>query len=196
MKKTRLEYPQLLNKRKILLLGKNSTLGKKLYREIDKNKFLILQTSRKELNFQNSNCKKKLNKILNKNKPDIIINMIGKFELNETSNFDVVKINVLPTWLLIDFYLKKRNKKKIKIIIIGSSSYSSPRKRYMLYASSKSALNSLVRSAKENFHNTQIDIKIFNPRTFGGKHLSNFKKVINEDINKVAKSIYRYISLK
>ena len=40
----------------------------------------------------------------------------------------------------------------------------------------------------------KVDIKILNPRTFGGKHLKHFKKIINEDVNKVAKLIYRYIS--
>lgn len=195
MKKIHLEYPLLLSKKKILLLGKNSTLSKKLFNEINRNNFEVVRCGRNEINFLNSDYKKKLNKILNKNRPDIIVNLIGKFELNNKSNFDIVRLNLLPTWQLIRYFMNKKSKKKIKIIIIGSSSHSSPRKKYMLYASSKTALNNLARSAKEFFSNSNIDIKIFNPRTFGGKHLSNFKKVINEDINKVAKSIYRYINL-
>ena len=33
----------------------------------------------------------------------------------------------------------------------------------MLYAASKTALNNLVKSAKENFKNSKVDIKILNP---------------------------------
>jgi len=63
----------------------------------------------------------------------------------------------------------------------------------MLYASSKAALNSLVKSAMEYFSDTKMSIKIFNPTTFGGKHIDGFNKKTNIDANKVAKGIYRYI---
>ncbi len=195
MKKIHTEFPQLLNnKKKILLLGKNSTLCKNFLTRIDKEKFDIFLYGKKNINFLNKKDDKKLHQILKRIQPDIIINFIGKFELNSRSNMDLFKINISPTWELISFYLKKKNDKKIKLLIIGSSSQSSPRKKYMLYAASKTALNNLVRSAKENFKNSKVDIKILNPRTFGGKHLKHFKKVINEDVNKVAKLIYRYIS--
>ena len=64
----------------------------------------------------------------------------------------------------------------------------------MLYASSKSALNSLVNSAIEYFDKSKIHLKIINPKTFGGKHLGKFKKKVNEDINKVVKLVDKYIS--
>ena len=41
---------------------------------------------------------------------------------------DLFKINISPTWELISFYLKKKNDKKIKLVVIGSSSQSSPKK--------------------------------------------------------------------
>ena len=63
----------------------------------------------------------------------------------------------------------------------------------MLYAASKAALNSLVKSAIEYFSDTKMIIKIFNPSTFGGKHIDGFNKKTNVDANNVAKDIYRYI---
>ena len=112
MKKIHIEYPLLLNKKKILLLGKNSTLSKKLFNEINRNNFEVVRCGRNEINFLNSDYKKKLNKILNKNRPDIIVNLIGKFELNNKSNFDIVRLNLLPTWQLIRYFMNKKSKKK------------------------------------------------------------------------------------
>ena len=193
MRKILSESHQLLNK-KVLILGKNSTLSKSIYKKINKDKFTVLRIGKTELNFLKSNYKRNLKKILKTFKPDIIINCIGKFSLNKNSNMDLFQINLLPTWEIIKFYLKNKTNKKVRILIIGSSSYSSPRKKYMLYASSKSALNSLVKSAIEYFDKSKIQLKILNPKTFGGKHLGTYKKKVNEDINKVVKLVDKYIS--
>ena len=121
MKKIHTEFPQLLNKKKkILLLGKNSTLCKNFLTRIDKEKFDIFLYGKKNINFLNKKDDKKLHKILKRIQPDIIINFIGKFELNSRSNMDLFKINISPTWELISFYLKKKNDKKIKLLIIAS----------------------------------------------------------------------------
>ena len=66
----------------------------------------------KNINFLNKNDDKKLHQILKRIQPDIIINFIGKFELNSRSNMDLFKINISPTWELISFYLKKKMIKK------------------------------------------------------------------------------------
>ena len=193
MRKILSESHQLLNK-KVLILGKNSTLSKFIYKKINKDKFIVLRIDKTELNFLKNNYKKNLKKILKKFKPDIIINCIGKFSLNKNSNMNLFQINLLPTWEIINFYMKNKTNIKVRILIIGSSSYSSPRKKYMLYASSKSALNSLVNSAIEYFDKSKIHLKIINPKTFGGKHLGKFKKKVNEDVNKVVKLVDKYIS--
>ena len=193
MKKILSGSHQLLNK-KILIFGKNSTLSNFIYKKINKDKFDVLRIGRTEVNFLKNNYKKKLKIIIQKFKPDIIINCIGKFSLNKNSNIDLFQINLLPTWEIIKYYMDNKSEKKVSILIIGSSSYSSPRKKYMLYASSKSALNSLVKSAIEYFDKSKIQLKILNPKTFGGKHLGTYKKKVNEDINKVVKLVDKYIS--
>tara|TARA_B110000196_G_scaffold33903_1_gene25557 strand:- start:2719 stop:3312 length:594 start_codon:yes stop_codon:yes gene_type:complete len=194
MKKIRSEYPQLLkNKKKILILGKNSTLSKELYNLIKNDNFYIDKVDKKEINFIDDDSSQKLKKKITVFNPDIIINFIGKFDLNAKATKNILLLNILPTWQILKIFLNKKINKKINLIIIGSSSFNSPRKRYMLYAASKAALNSLIASAIEYFLDTKLNVKIFNPATFGGKHIKSFNKKVNEDINNVAKSIYRYI---
>ena len=194
MKKTHSEYLQSSkNKKKILIFGKNSTLAKKVYDEIKNDNYQIYRITKKEINFIKEKYSIKLRKKILKLNPDIIINFIGKFDLNDKASKNILLLNILPTWEIIRIFLHKKIIKKTTLIIIGSSSYRSPRKKYMLYASSKAALNSLVKSAIEYFSDTKMSIKIFNPTTFGGKHIDGFNKKTNIDANKVAKGIYRYI---
>lgn len=183
---------QTLNK-KILIFGSNSTLAKELILLLNKKKFRLQKLNSNQINFLSTTVKKRIDYYLNK-KPDIIINFVGKFELNKNSNEKVLFLNVMPTWLIIKYYLKKNIKRRVRIICVGSNSQNSPRKNYMLYAASKTALNNLVDSCNDYFKNTKLSVKIFNPKTFGGKHLNAFKKKIDVTPSQVAKRIFRYIT--
>ncbi len=194
MKKTHLEFRQSLKNKTILIIGSNSTLAKEFFKIIDNTKFNIIKVNRKYLNFNENYNSLKLRKILDRFKPDFILNFIGKFSVNKSANRNILFSNILPTWEIIKYFQFKKVKKKINIIILGSSSYKSSRKKYILYAASKSGLNSLCKSAKEFFLKTNVSIKIYNPSTFGGKHLGNYVKKSNTDVNLVAKKIYKYIN--
>ena len=194
MRKTHLESHQLLESKKILIFGSNSSLAKELLKINNKQKYLWIKISRKHLDFNSNYKSSKLIKLLDKIQPSIIINLIGKFDTNRNADKSLLISNILPTWEIIKYFQKKKIKKKINILILGSSSYKSPRKNYMLYAASKAGLNSLCKSAKEFFSFSNITIKIFNPSTFGGKHLGKYAKKSNIDINLVAKKVYRYIN--
>tara|TARA_B100001175_G_C19422724_1_gene596967 strand:- start:238 stop:798 length:561 start_codon:yes stop_codon:yes gene_type:complete len=183
-----------LKNKKILIIGANSYLAKQVIKIIDKSKFLITKVYKKKLNFNKNYKSSKLRKILKSTEPDIIVNFIGKFSLNHEANQNILTSNILPTWEIIKFFQVNESKKHIKIIILGSSSHKSPRKKYMLYAATKSALNSLCKSAEEFFADSKVSIKIYNPSTFGGKHLGKFAKKSNININLVAKKVYKYIN--
>jgi len=114
MKKIHLEYSQSSKiKKKILILGKNSTLSKELYNLIKKDNFDIERTSKKEINFKSDNFKIKLKKKLSSFNPDIIINFIGKFDLNEKATKDLLILNILPTWEILKIFFYKKIKKKL-----------------------------------------------------------------------------------
>lgn len=192
MKKILSGLIQLSNKVEILIIGSNSTLAKEFIKLVNKKIYKISVLNKKKLNFFSNDAKKKLGYYLKK-KPDIIINFIGKFELNLKAESKILYLNVIPTWIIIKYFLLKKITKKTTLICLGSSSYSSPRKNYILYAASKNALNHLVRSGNEYFKDSKLSIKIFNPKTFGGKHLNQFRKKQDVEPNEVAKKIYRYI---
>lgn len=193
MRKILTESPQLLNKKKLLIFGKNSTLAKDLLKTLDKKNFDLVLLGKKQLNFLSTNVEKKISNCIKKNNPDIIINFIGKFELNNKADKDILMLNLYINWLIIKFYLNKKIPKKISLIFLGSNSSNSPRRNYMLYAASKTGLNNLIKSSLDYFNKTKLSLKIFNPKTFGGKHLNKFKKKINIDSYQVAKMIYNYI---
>ena len=106
---------------------------------------------------------------------------------------------ILHFWDLVNYYRNKK-KKKIKIFIIGSSAYNKPRKNYILYVASKSALNSIVKSAKDLFFKTNIEIDIINPpamkstmrdKFFKGNKFNKKNSKIEIDPNIIAKKIIR-----
>ena len=148
--------------KKIIIIGSNSGLAKSIIKLLEKSNFLIFKISRKEIDFEKKNSKLKLNSYLKKINPNIIVNCVGIFKNNNFDFETIFKINTKVTWDLIDYY-RNNEKQKVKIFVIGSNAHNKARRNYILYASSKSALNSIVKSAKELFVKTNIEINIINP---------------------------------
>ena len=169
--------------KKIIIIGSNSGLAKSIIKLLEKSNFLIFKISRKEIDFEKKNSKLKLNSYLKKINPNIIVNCVGIFKNNNFDFETIFKINTKVTWDLIDYY-RNFEKQKVKIFVIGSSAYNKARRNYILYASSKSALNSIVKSAKELFLKTNIEINIINPPAMKSNMRDKFFQV-----NKLKKKI-------
>jgi short-subunit dehydrogenase len=167
--------------KKILILGSDGDLAKSIIENIDKKKNKIYKLNKKNINFNHSNSKKKIFFQLKKINPDIIINCIGYFDIN-IGDFDkIIKSNIYPTWVIIQYYLINNNF-KVKIFSIGSSCNNKPRKNYILYAASVTALNNMISSSKELFQGTNININIINPKAFKSKLRTKALKLLK--INK------------
>ena len=161
--------------KKILIIGSDGNLAKCIIKEIEDLDFKLFKISRKEINFNSSRSRSLLNRLLEKIKPNIIINCVGVFKNNNFDFESMFKINTKISWDLIDYYRLKK-KKKIKIILIGSNAYNKPRKNYILYVASKSALNSIVKSSKDLFLNSKITLEIINPPAMKSKMRDKFYK--------------------
>lgn len=148
--------------KKILILGANGDLAQALIKNLNKSIFKIYKLKKKNINFFNINSKTKLFYYLQKNKPDIIINCIGLLEDNKGDFTKIFKANLYPSWLLVNYFIKNKNL-KVKIILVGSSSFNKPRKNYILYTAAKTALNNLYKSAKDFFKETKVNFYIINP---------------------------------
>ncbi len=185
----------MFKEKKILLLGGSGTLGQEIKKIINSDtKFAILSPSSSFLNFNKKNSKNILHTLLSKNNFDIIINCIGVFGSNSSEFSDIINPNFKSNWEIINYFLFKNSRKKIKIFLIGSSAYSGARKNYMLYAASKSALNSLYKSAKEYFIGKNVSVHIKHPKTFKSRMTSSLPKAkFKNDASIIAKQIYRLI---
>lgn len=161
--------------KKLLVIGSDSNLAKYIIEDLKKSKLSIYRITRKEVDFDTTKSKSILKKYLKKINPDIIINCVGIFKDNNFSFKSIFNINTKVGWDLIDYY-RIEMKKKVKIIFIGSSAYNKPRKNYILYVASKSALNSMVISAKDLFLNTNIELSIINPPAMKSKMRNKFYK--------------------
>ncbi|MDA7637771.1 SDR family NAD(P)-dependent oxidoreductase [Candidatus Pelagibacter sp.] len=162
--------------KKIIIIGSNSSLAQSIIKLLEKSKFSIFKISRREINFEKKNSKLKLNSYLKRINPNIIVNCVGVFKNNNFNFESMFKINTKVSWDLIDYY-RKNEQQNVKIFVIGSSAHNKTRKNYILYVSSKSALNSMVKSAKELFLKTNIEINIINPPAMRSNMRDKFFKV-------------------
>lgn len=185
--------------KKILIIGSDGNLAQCIIGELLKKKFSIFKISRREIDFEKKISKSKLYLHLKKINPDIIVNCVGIFKDNNFSFESIFKINTKISWDLINYY-RYKDKKKVKIFVIGSSAYNKPRKNYILYVASKSALNSMVKSAKDLFSKKKVEIDILNPPAMKSNMRDKFfksnklnKKISTTEINPmiVARKIIR-----
>lgn len=177
-----------------MIFGANGNIGIAVSEKL-KNEYLILKIGKDKIDFSDKHSPDKIQTILLNEKPDLIINCSGVLGSNIDQYENVFDINFKPNWEIIKFYLNNPPKKITKFIMIGSSSYKSGRKNYMLYSASKAALNNLFEGAKENLENTNIIIGIINPVKVKSDMIKNFhnsNKFLT--IEETAKQIYMFIN--
>ena len=184
-----------MKKNKILIFGSDGTLSQEIIKLIDKNS-IILKVNRKKLDFNKKKMGIKISNILRQTNPDIIINSSGVLGNNADSYESVFNTNFGSSWEMIKFYLKRKKSKKIKIILVGSTSYKSGKKNYLLYSSSKSALHNLYLGAKEILKEKNIKLSIYHPGRMKTKMIENvsfIKKDLGVSPSIVAKKICKLI---
>ena len=160
--------------KKAIIFGSNSTLYKKAKKKL-KNSFFLIEYDKNKINFSYSSSKIKIQKALNKENPDYILNFASILGSNMLDYEKVFDINFSPNWEVIKYYLKNKTNKKVKILLIGSSSYKKGKGNYMLYTSSKAALHNLYQAANEKFKKTNINIDIYHPPRFKSKLVKDLR---------------------
>lgn len=166
----------MIKKKKILITGGSSGLGKSLILELANNKNKIYSIGRsliKNKNIKSIKCnfknlkiiKEKLSQLLDTKKLDYIflnagiLGEINKIEKIKSSQvLEIFKINVLANKEILDFIVEKKIKTKL-IIAISSGAALSPKIGWYLYCSSKSAFKFLIESyAIENTKKKFINV--------------------------------------
>jgi short-subunit dehydrogenase len=167
-----------LTKKKIIIFGYSGGLGKSIVKILKNRPYELILYNRKKLNFYSKKAKEQIHQILKKNNADIIINASGVLGDNFDDYKKIFDVNLMPNWEIIKFYKKTKLRKKVLFIFIGSSAYKSGRKNYILYASSKAALNNLYQGAKEYLNNKSVKLKLIN---FGKIYTPMIKKIVRQN---------------
>ena len=125
--------------------------------------YRVIPINSSSVDFNNPESYQQVTTILAVN-PDVVINCVGHFDNGNTeTHHKTFDINDGSNWAIIKHYIDTPSTKPVKIIIVGSSSYLSGRKAYILYAASKAALYNVWQGACDYFSNTDITVSLINP---------------------------------
>lgn len=148
---------------KVLLIGSNGGVGSALRKELLNNGYLVANVTRKDIDLSSVDAEVLLHKLLDTHQPDIVINCAGVFGDNNIQFDTIFNTNVKTNWSILNYYRLNKPIKVVKFITIGSSSYDSGRKNYILYAATKAALFNMYQGASEYFADKNLIIGLVNP---------------------------------
>lgn len=148
---------------KALLIGSTGGVGSAVKRELVEKGFTIIEINRTQIDLSKKTAKSLLSNTLSLHQPDVVINCSGIFGDNEIDFDKIFNINVKTNWNILEYYKENPPEKLVKFITIGSSSYDSGRRDYILYAASKAALFNIYQGASEYFANKNLIIGLVNP---------------------------------
>jgi NAD(P)-dependent dehydrogenase (short-subunit alcohol dehydrogenase family) len=139
---------------KALVLGSTGGIGKAVCTVLAERGYKVVVLKRNEI--------KNITQIFSRENPDWIFNCIGILGDNKSSFNEVFDPNVAINWVIIKHYLEHLSA-NVKVVMVGSTSYESGRKNYILYSASKAALHNMWQGACESFEGTNILLGLIHP---------------------------------
>lgn len=147
---------------KILLFGSTGGIGSATSELLTASGHTVVPIGSQQVNFNNPDFYQQIENLINYNEPDVVINCAGYFGTNKETHYQTMDINFGSNWGIVRYYTRNLNK-KVRVIMVGSSSYNYGRERYMIYSASKAALFNLWQGAKKYFEGSSIMIDLLNP---------------------------------
>jgi len=136
-----------------------------------------IPVDRGQLNFDQPDSYEKLIELLDNAEADVIVNSVGVFENGYTADHTTtMNVNFGSNWNLVR-YLEANRNSNVRVIMVGSSSYTAGKQLYPLYSASKAALYNLWQSARDQFADTNIRIHLLNPVRTLTKMAATGKKI-------------------
>jgi short-subunit dehydrogenase len=146
-----------------VIFGARGGIGSAARTEFLNAGYRVIPINSSSVDFNNINSYQQVATILAMN-PDVVINCVGHFDNGNTETHNkTFDINVGSNWAIIKHYIDNPGNKPVKIIMVGSSSYLSGRKAYILYSASKAALYNVWQGACDYFNGTDIAVSLINP---------------------------------
>lgn len=123
----------------------------------------IIPVDSGQLNFDQSDSYEKLSILLDNAEPDVIVNSVGVFVNGYEADYrTTMAVNFGSNWDIVR-WLEANRDRQVRVVMIGSSSYTAGRRLYPLYSASKAALFNLWQSARDQFADSSIRIHLLNP---------------------------------
>lgn len=148
-----------------LIFGDRGGIGRATRKYFLSHNHRIIPVNRDIIDFNSSSSDQAIGQLLTQAQPDVIINCAGVFVKGyRTDHTETMNVNFGSNWSILRHYMNTQNQKKpTRVILVGSSSYSSGRSQYPLYSASKAALFNLWQGAKEALQNTSVIVDLVNP---------------------------------
>lgn len=148
-----------------IVFGANGGIGSATRTKLLDTGYQVIPVNRVQLDFNLPTADDKLIELLSGAEADVIVNASGVFVNGVQNSFqEIFNVNFASNWNIIRYYHAMKDvSKPVKIIMIGSSSYSSGKSQYPLYSASKAALYNLWQSAVDLFEKTDITVDLINP---------------------------------
>ena len=179
---------------KVVLLGASGGMGSEVKKLLEPN-YTTVTIDRGDIDLALGDSVQ-INRVLSLHTPDIIINCAGVFGDNNIDYDSIFNVNVKTNWNILNYYKENPPEKQIKLIVVGSSSYVSGRRNYILYAASKAALHNIYEGALEFFAGTNLIIGLVHPRKTNTKMLDPLGDIDRSDCldpKYVAKEIINFV---
>ena len=149
---------------KVVIFGGKGGIGGATCAAFTAAGYTVYPISSKQIDFEWIQSQVQVDDLLKQIMPDVGVNCVGHFDdTNKETHFKTMNINVGSNWSIIKHYIDNKSIKPVKIIMVGSSSYNSVRKSYILYAASKTALYNVWQGACEYFLGSNITLGLINP---------------------------------
>jgi NAD(P)-dependent dehydrogenase (short-subunit alcohol dehydrogenase family) len=149
---------------KVVIFGGKGGIGGATCAAFTAAGYTVYPISSKQIDFEWIQSQVQVDELLKQIMPDVVVNCVGHFDdTNKETHFKTMNINVGSNWSIIKHYIDNKSTKPVKIIMVGSSSYNSVRKSYILYAASKTALYNVWQGACEYFLGSNITLGLINP---------------------------------
>lgn len=185
----------------VVIFGAHGGIGSATAKLFAEQGYRVIPVGSDQLNFESTNSHYDVAKLLNQAQADVVINSAGVF-INGYVNthHTTMNVNFGSNWSIISYFMALKGlSKTTRIIMVGSSSYTSGRQLYPLYSASKAALYNLWESARDYFNGSEIVVDLINPvrtRTKMASAGKSFDPTLDYlEPDQVAEEIFKLVEL-
>jgi len=148
---------------KAVVFGARGGIGAACRQALLDTGYTVVPVNSLSVDFTNEDSYKKASVILDWD-PDVIVNCVGHFDnTNQETHNKTFDINLGSNWAILQHYINNPPQKPVKIVMVGSSAYTSGRRDYILYSASKAALYNMWQGACDYFSESKVAIGLINP---------------------------------